>query len=347
MKFFTVALNKVTRQESLNANEAYAAFSEIFACDILEVQVAAFLGALRGKGETAEEILGCVRFLREKGVAVLTRHKFVVDTCGTGGDASQTFNISTASAFVAAGAGVVVAKHGNRSVSSRCGSADVLEALGIPTDVEPALAEKALTDLGITFLFAPKYHPILKKLSGLRRSLGFKTIFNIAGPLSSPVRSASRGQVVGVFEKRLVPIVAEVLKALGAERAWVVHSRDGLDEISTSDATNVAKLEKGKVTLEEITPEDAGMRRGSLAALRGSGAEENARIILDILDGKAGAPRDAVLLNAAAACIVGGKTSSLKSGFELARKSIDSGKAKQIYLELKNFIAKNVELKVL
>lgn len=335
-------LVKVTNQQNLTEAEAVSAFQEILEKEIPEVQIAAFLGALRGKGETAEEILGCVRVLREKGVSLLSVHDRIVDTCGTGGDQSHTFNVSTAAAFVAAGAGVPIAKHGNRSVSSQCGSSDVLEALGIPVDIECKLSESALNEVGLAFLFAPLYHPVMKKVAGLRRDLGIKTIFNIAGPLSNPVRAQKTGQVLGVFESKLLPVVAEVLKHLGVDKAWVVHSKDGLDEISNCDATDVALLENGKIQLKEISPEDVGLSRSRLSQLKGTSAEENARIITKILDGEKGAPRDIVLLNAAAACVVGEKASDLKEGIVQAKESVDSGKAKASLNRLKEFLNKKL-----
>lgn len=334
------ALAKLARHENLTEEESYRAFAEILETDISELQVAGFLGLLRGKGESAEEILGCVRTLRDKSLTVATRHELVVDTCGTGGDNAHTFNISTAAAFVAAGCGLAVAKHGNRSVSSRCGSADVLEILGVAPDVEPPVAEQALNELGIAFLFAPRYHPALKKMAALRRQLGFKTIFNIAGPLANPIRSRRSAQVVGVFEKRLVPIVAEVLKKLKLEKAWVVHSLDGLDEISTEAPTAVAALEKGAIALQEVKPEDAGIARSPLAELRGATPEDNARILLEVLEGKKGSPRNAVVLNAAAACLIGGKAVSYPEAVKRAEESLDSGKARETFLKYKNFIQK-------
>lgn len=337
---FIEALKKVTNQISLTEEESQKAFSEILDHDLPEVQVAAFLAALRGKGETADEILGCVRVLRHKGVTLSTKHEQVVDTCGTGADQSQTFNISTAAAFVAAGAGLNIAKHGNRSVSSLCGSADVLEALGIPTQIEPANAEIALNELGITFLFAPKFHPVLKKLAALRRQLGIKTIFNIAGPLANPVRAKKISQVLGVFEPRLVPIIAEVLNRLGVELGWVVHSQDGLDEISNCDETEIASLEKGEVELFKISPESCGYTRRKLKDLRGKNAEVNAQIILNILNGEKGAQREVVVMNAAAACVVGKKALTFSEGVQMAEASLDSSEAKKSFLNLKEYLNK-------
>jgi len=338
---FSDALKKITNQQNLTEEESFAAFSEMLEKDLPEIQMAAFLAALRGKGETADEILGCVQVLRQKGIEVRTDHDFVVDTCGTGADQSHTFNISTAAAFVAAGAGIKIAKHGNRSVSSLCGSADVLEALGIATDIEPDCAQKALHELGISFFFAPKYHPVLKKLANLRRGLGIKTIFNIAGPLANPVRAKRTAQVLGVFESKLVPIVAEVLNKLGVEKGWVVHSKDGLDEISNCDETQVASLNKGAIELITITPEDVAFSRSQLKNLRGTSPEENAQIILNILNGEKGAPRDVVVMNAAAACLIGEKAKTYKEAIQVSQESLDSGKAKESYQRLKDFIQKN------
>jgi len=338
---FQEALKKVTSQISLNEEEAFSAFTQILEKDIPEVQIAAFLAALRGKGETADEIFGCVRVLREKGIEFSTKHELIVDTCGTGADQSNTFNISTAAAFVAAGAGIKIAKHGNRSVSSQCGSSDVLEALGISMDIPLESAQKALDELGITFLFAPKYHPGLKKLGALRKALGIKTIFNIAGPLANPVRAKRTAQVLGVFEEKLLLIVAEVLNRLGVERGWVVHSEDGLDEISNCDKTDVASLKKGKIELTKVSPEEVGIARAELKSLRGTNPQENAKTILGILNGEKGAARDVVVLNAAAACLVGEKASNFKEAVKTAQESLDSGKAKIMFEQLKEFLNKN------
>ncbi len=332
------ALKTMSAQKSLTQEQAYTVFSQILNEELSETLVAALLLGLRAKGESAEEILGCVQALREKGISLTTEQPLVVDTCGTGGDGANTFNISTAAAFVAAGAGVAIAKHGNRSVSSRCGSADLLEILGIPTDVEPKLAQDALNKLGITFLFAPKFHPALKKLARLRKELGVKTIFNIAGPLANPVRSKRSAHLLGVFEAKLVPVVAEVLKQLGVENGWVVHSKDGLDEISNCDETEVAQLEKGKISLTKFSPELLGFSRGQLQELRGETAAENAAILLAILSGRKGGAREIVVLNAAAACLLGEKATSMKEAVALAENSLDSGKAKQKLEELKKFL---------
>lgn len=331
------ALKKITNQQSLTEEESYTLFTQILDEDLPEIQVAALLGALRGKGESADEILGCVRVLREKGVSLKTDHDLVVDTCGTGADGASTFNISTAAAFVAAGAGVPIAKHGNRSVSSLCGSADVLEALGVLTNIEPEVSQKALNELGITFLFAPKFHPTLKKLASLRKQLGIKTIFNIAGPLANPIRAQRSAQLLGVFETKLIPIVAEVLNRLGVEKAWVVHSKDGLDEISNCDETEIACLENKTVSLEMFKPESVGYTRGQLKELVGTDAKENAQIILNVFKGEKGATRDVVVLNAAVACLLGEKASSLKEAVLAAEQSIDSGKALNKLESLKTF----------
>lgn len=332
------ALKMISSQQGLTQEQTYAVFTQILNEELPQTQVAALLLGLRAKGESVEEILGCVRVLREKGIAFTTEHELVVDTCGTGADGGNTFNISTAAAFVAAGTGVAIAKHGNRSVSSRCGSADVLEIFGIPIDVEPKLAQDALNKLGITFLFAPKFHPALKKLALLRRELGVKTIFNIAGPLANPVRAKRSAQLLGVFEAKLVPIVAEVLKQLGVESGWVVHSKDGLDEISNCDETEVAQLEKGKISFKKISPEIMGFPRRALKELQGETATENAAMIAAVLNGKKGAHREIVVLNAAAACLLGEKATSIKEAVALAEQSLDSGKAKQKLEELKYFL---------
>lgn len=335
---FHEALKKITSGKNLTVEESRIVFTEILEKDLPDLSIAAFLAGLRGKGESTEEILGCVQVLREKGVTLTTERDHIVDTCGTGGDGAQTFNISTAAAFVAAGAGVAIAKHGNRSVSSQCGSSDVLEALGLSIDLEPARSKQALDQIGLTFLFAPKFHPILKKLASLRKELGFKTIFNIAGPLANPVRANQQSQVVGVFEDRLVPVVAEVLNQLGVKNAMVVRSQDGLDEISNCDETKIAYLKNNKIKIETFSPKDVNYSVATLKELKGESATENALIIKKILDGEKGATRDVVVLNAAAACLVGEKAKTIEEAVTLAEKSLDSGSAKNKLEELKLFL---------
>jgi anthranilate phosphoribosyltransferase len=253
------------------------------------------------------------------------RRRPLLDTCGTGGDGAGTFNISTTVAFIAAGAGAAVAKHGNRAVSSRSGSADVLEALGVRTDLKPARAARCVEELGVGFLFAPSHHPGFARVGPVRRQLGARTVFNLLGPLANP--AGAPRQLLGVYAVALVRPVAEALRALGAERAFVVSSRDGLDEVSLSGSTVVASLRAGRVSVSEITPEAVGLRRRPLSALAGGAAKLNAKILRAVLSGDAGAPRDACLLNAAAALQAAGLAQSWREGLALAAESVDSGRA--------------------
>jgi anthranilate phosphoribosyltransferase len=249
----------------------------------------------------------------------------IVDTCGTGGDKSGTFNISTATAFVVSACGLIVAKHGNRSVSSSCGSADVLEALGVNLNVKPEKAEECLSKIGIGFLFAPALHEAMKYAIGPRRQIGIRTVFNILGPLTNP--AGANSQVLGVFGKDLVKMLANVLKNLGTRKAWVVHGKDGLDEISITGPTYVAQLNKGRVTTFSVTPKQFGLKTAKLKDIKGGSVRENAQIIRDIFSGKKGAKRDIVLLNSAACLFVADKVKNIKEGLVMAQEAIDSGKA--------------------
>jgi anthranilate phosphoribosyltransferase len=248
-----------------------------------------------------------------------------IDVCGTGGDGAGTLNVSTATAFVVAACGIPVAKHGNRAMSSRTGAADVLESLGVPINLDAPAARKSLIKPGFAFLFAPSYHPAMKNVAPVRRELGFRTVFNLLGPICNPANV--KRQLIGIYAPEWLEPVAHVLAALGTEKAWIVHGADGLDEISTTGATRVAILDNGRVTVAEIAPEDAGIPRSSLSALKGGTSEANARAIRDLFAGAKGAFRDIVLLNAAAALIVAGEAESLKEGVTVASTAIDSGKA--------------------
>ena len=286
---------------------------------------AALLVALAMKGESAEEILGAAVAMRQRATPVPHGMQGLVDTCGTGGDGAGTFNISTTAAFVAAAAGVPVAKHGNRSVSSRSGSADVLTALGVELDMSPESVARALREIGIAFLFAPRYHPAMKAVMPVRQALKVRTIFNLLGPLTNPA-GATR-QVVGVYSAELVPLVAEVLAELGTEHALVVHGLDGLDEITLTGPTLVGEVRAGSVSSFEIAPEDLGLPRAAAGALRGGSPSDNASIVREVLSGQAGPRLDVVLLNATAAIYVGGRTERLESGLDAAREAIASGAA--------------------
>jgi anthranilate phosphoribosyltransferase len=296
----------------------------MMAGQVSEIRMASFLTALALRGPGIAEITGAAQAMRE----AMTRVEAppgAIDVCGTGGDNAGTLNVSTAAAFVVAGAGVPVAKHGNRAMSSRTGAADVLEALGVPITHDAAAAKKNLLSPGFAFLFAPAYHPAMKHVAPVRRELGFRTLFNLLGPICNP--AGVRRQLMGIFAEEWLEPVAHVLADLGAEKAWVVHGSDGLDEMTTTGITRVAVLEQGQVSLREIAPEDAGIKRSTLAALKGGTAEENARAIRDLLAGAKGAFRDIVLLNAGAALVVADKAKTIAEGVALAAESIDKGRA--------------------
>ncbi len=321
------AIGKVVLGKNLTREETAMAMEEILRGEATPAQIGALLVALRMKGETVEEIAAAARVMREHATRIHAQDPRVVDTCGTGGDGAQTFNISTAAAIVAAGAGVTVAKHGNRSVSSRCGSADVLEALGVKLDLAPESVERCLNTVGMAFLFAPRFHPAMKHAAGPRKELGIRTVFNLLGPLSNP--AGATAQVLGVFDKKWVEPLARVLADLGVQRGFVVHGEDGLDEITLAGPTLAAEIREGAVVhLAMIQPQELGFSPCRAEDLRGGTVEENARILREILEGKLrGAKRDVVLLNASAAIVAGGKAKDLSEGIEKARQAIDSGAA--------------------
>ncbi len=319
-------IGKVAGGQSLSEGEIGEALDAMVSGAATPAQMGAFLMALRVRGETVAEITGAARFLRAK-MRPVTAPDDAIDIVGTGGDGHATFNVSTCAAFVAAGAGLNVAKHGNRSVSSLSGASDVLSALGVNLDVPPETAARAIREAGVGFLWAPLHHPAIKAFAPVRAELGIRTIFNLLGPLSNP--AGVKRQVVGVYDRRLVEPIAEVLLNLGSVHALVVHGHDGLDELTTTGATTVAELNDRDITLYDVVPEDAGLLRASLADLKGGDAEANARALREVLAGKAGPYRDIVLLNAAAALIVGGKAASLSEGVERAARAIDSGAASQ------------------
>jgi len=277
------------------------------------------------KGETVDEITGAARVMREKALKVKVSGKPVCDTCGTGGSGIDRFNISTAVSFILAGCGVKVAKHGNRSASSRCGSADVLEALGVKIDVSPEVAEKCINEIGVGFLFAPSYHSAMKYAAGPRKEIGVRTIFNILGPLSNPASATC--QVMGVFDPSLTETMAGVLGKLGTEHAFVVHGEDGLDEVTLSGKTRVSELSGGKVWTYEVEPETFGLEKASLKEITGGSAGENAETVKKVLSGEQGARRDITLANASLALVASGKAADIPEGVKLAGKAIDSGEA--------------------
>ncbi len=310
---------------SLSATEAEAAFEIMMSGDATPAQIGGFLMALRVRGETVEEIAGAVRVLRAKALAVKAPAD-AIDIVGTGGDAAGTFNISTGAALVVAGAGVPVAKHGNRALSSRCGSADVLTALGVNIEAEPAVVERAIREAKIGFMMAPRHHSAMRHVAGPRVELGLRTIFNIIGPLSNP--AGVTRQFTGVFDRRWIEPMAQVLGTLGSHRAWVVHGSDGLDELTTVGPSYVAELHDGVVRTFEVAPEDAGLARARPEDLRGGDAETNAAAMRAMVGGEHGPFRDAVVFNAAAALIVAGRAHSLRDGAALAARAIDEGEAR-------------------
>ena len=318
-------LAKVTDGIVLSEAEAAKALRILMAGEATPGQIGAFLMALRTRGETIEEITGAARVLRKKAL-IVKAPKGAIDTCGTGGDASGTQNISTAVALVVAGAGVPVAKHGNRALSSKSGSADVLEALGVKLEVDPKRVERALLHAKIGFLFAPRHHQAMRHVAGVRKELGIRTIFNLLGPLANP--AGAKRQLLGVYSPDWVEPMARVLKKLGATRAWVVHGKDGLDELTTTTTSTVAALSKGRIRTFEVAPEDAGLARAKPAALKGGDARANAKAIEQLLEGKHGPFRDIVLLNAAAALVIAEKAKNLKQGVALAADAIDTGGAR-------------------
>ena len=329
------ALDKLARDEDLSRGDADAAMEEILAGRADEAQIAAFLTSLHSKGETAEEVVGFARAMRRHAAAIFPhgwkRAEPLVDTCGTGGDAKGTFNVSTAAAFVAAGAGVRVAKHGNRSYTSKCGSADVLEQLGVRMDLGPEQVARAIEEVGIGFLYAPALHTAMRHALPVRRALKIRTVFNVLGPLTNPAGASA--QVVGVYAGNLTELVARALGELGVKRAFVVHGADGLDEISISGETHVAELRDDGVTSYTLAPEDFGLARAGLELIQGGDASANAQIIHKIfgrsmLVKELGARRDIVVANAAAAIVAAGKAGDFLEGARLAAHSIDSGAAR-------------------
>ena len=323
-------LADVALGRTLSERDAEAAFDIIMSGNATPSQIGAFLMALRLRGETVEEITGAARIMRAKAVGV-DAPAGTIDTCGTGGDSSGSFNISTASALVVAACGVPVAKHGNRALSSKSGSADVLTALGVNIDADLAIVRECLWEIGIGFLMAPRHHSATRHVAPTRVELGTRTIFNLLGPLSSPAKA--RRQLVGVFAPEWVQPMAEVLGRLGSERAWVVHGA-GLDELTTTGTTMVAALADGKVETFEVAPEDFGLPRARLEDIKGGEPQHNARLMEGLLAGAGGPLRDVVLLNSGAALLVAGRVTTVEAGIELAAKSLDSGAAQRVLQQL-------------
>jgi len=318
------AIAMLVSGHSLTMEQAAQVMEETMSGAVTPAQLGALVTALRLKGETVDEIAGLAKTMRAKAVPV-TINEPVADTCGTGGDGSATFNISTAAAFVAASGGLKIAKHGNRAMSSQCGSADVLEALGVHIDLGAEQVRRCLQEVGIGFMFAPVFHPAMKYAAAPRRELGIRTVFNILGPLTNPAGASA--QVLGVADETLVEKLALVLRTLGCRHAMVVHGEDGLDEITPAGKTRACELKDGRIESLTFGPEDFGLPRAGLDSLRGGTIEENAAMLREVLGGAPGPQRDAVLMNAAAALVVGDRASSLEQGIGLARSAIDNGRA--------------------
>lgn len=329
---FAPLIEQLRRHEDLSSDQAAEVMGAIMDGDALPSQIAAVLMGLALKGERPSELVGFARAMRARAVKLGAAFAGVFDTCGTGGDGAHTFNVSTAAALVIAGAGVPVAKHGNRAVSSRCGSADVFEALGVRLDAAPDVVEKAL-GAGCAFFFAPIWHPSMRHAGPTRRELGVRTAFNLLGPLTNP--AGARRQIVGVSRPEHTALLARALGALGAERAWVVHGAGGLDELSTLGHTKVSELKDGTVNTFYIHPFDVSLSQASVADLAGGTAAENAALVERLLDGERGPRRDIVLLNAAAGLLIAGQASSLQDGVARAAASLDSGAARRVLEELR------------
>jgi len=329
---FSDLIERLGRHEDLSEAQAAAAMGSIMRGEAAPAQIAGLLVGLAMKGERPAELVGFATTMREHAVSLRRTRGTVFDTCGTGGDRSGSFNISTAAALVVASCGVRVAKHGNRSVSSRCGSADVLQALGVDVQMTPEAASRCLDEAGIAFLFAPTFHPAMRHAAQARKDLGVRTAFNLLGPLTNPARPTH--QIVGVPRPELTELIARTLLALGAERAWVVHGADGLDELSTTGHTKVSEVRDGAVHTFYVHPSDYGLPKAVAGALAGGDAAENAAIVASVLAGEPGAARDVVLLNAGAALMVAGAADSVRAGVGRAEEALDSGAARRTLARL-------------
>ena len=329
------AISKLIEKQDLTITEAEEVMNQIMSGKATDAQIAGFLIALRLKGETIDEIAACAKVMREKASRIKPKKQSqLIDVVGTGGDKSGTFNISTVSSFVVAGTGIPVAKHGNKGVSSKSGSADVLTSLGININLEPKKVEKCIDEVGIGYMFAPNFHGAMKYAIGPRKELGVRTVFNILGPLTNPANA--KVQIIGVFDPNLTEALAYVLKNLGLKSALVVHG-SGLDEITTTGATKISELSEGKVRTYYIKPEDFGFRQNKLSEIQAKSIQENADSLLDVLKGGNGAKRNIVLMNAGAAIYIAGKASDINEGIEIAKQSIDSGKALEKLNLLRDF----------
>ncbi len=319
------ALGKIISKKDLCEDEMVSVMTQIMEGQIEDSRLGAFLTALKMKGESVSEVVGAAKVMRDKAEKLAVNVDTIVDTCGTGGDGADTFNISTTVAFVVAGTGATVAKHGNRAVSSRSGSADVLKCLGVNIEADKTTVEKCLEEVGIGFLFAPLMHGAMRHAAGVRKALGFRTIFNLLGPLTNP--AGAHAQVLGIYDGGRLGQIASVLLELGSRHAFVVHGCDGLDEITLTGDTRVCELNTGKIREYIVKPEDFGLQRCALEELKGGTPEENAEIVKKVLSGEKGPRRDIVLMNAAVAIIAAGRAETLEDGTKMARESIDSGEA--------------------
>ncbi len=329
------AIAKLVKRIDLSQAEIESAIEEIMTGQALSTQIAAFLTAMRMKGETIDEIAGAASIMRKYATKIVTKHPHLLDTCGTGGDEAHTFNVSTVAAFVVAGAGIPVAKHGNRCVSSKCGSADLLKALGVNIEVGPEAVSKCIDEIGIGFLFAPLLHKAMQYAIGPRREIGIRTIFNILGPMTNP--AGATHQLLGVYDGELVEPIARALGKLGSKHALVVHGLDGLDEVTTTDETQFSELKDGKVKSFKISPTDFGIKKADLKDLQGGDCDYNIKITMDILNGKGGPQCDIVVLNAGCAIYAADAAEDIGEGIELAKKSIASKSALKKLEQLKEF----------
>lgn len=329
------AIVKLVERQDITEQESEAAMDDVMQGVATQAQIGAFLTALRMKGETIEEVTGCARSMRAAAHEVIAHRAPLVDTCGTGGDGTCTFNISTIVALVVAGSGVAVAKHGNRSVSSSCGSADLLEALGVKIDLGPEDAGRCIDEVGMGFLFAPRFHPAMKHAIGPRREMGVRTVFNILGPLTNPASASV--QLIGVYSAHLTELMATVLARLGTSRAMVVHGDSGLDELSVTGPNRIARLTDNEVISDFLNPQQLGLERATLDDLEGGTVNENVKITSELLSGSKGAKRDVVLLNAAAVLVSADRADDFIQGLEIAAESLDSGRASNVLNELVNF----------
>ncbi|MCF8078338.1 MAG: anthranilate phosphoribosyltransferase [Desulfobacterales bacterium] len=336
---FKEHLAAIVSRQDLDEDQIGEMMADILSGGTTDAQVGAFMAALATKGETFTELAGAARAMRAKAKRIQARDATVVDTCGTGGDLKGTFNISTTTAFVVAGCGVTVAKHGNRSVSSQCGSADVLEALGINLDTDPEIVEEAVQEIGIGFLFAPVYHGAMKYAARARKEVGLRSIFNMLGPLTNP--AGANCQLLGVYAPELTEMFARALQLLGAKRAFVVHGHDGLDEMSVCAPTRVTELKDGMIRTADVDPEDFFSETAPAGSLAGGSVQDNARITRSILSGKKGPTRNVVLLNAAAALMAASRAEDYRKGIFLAEKSVDSGAAENKLDQLIRFTQEN------